>query len=368
MVTSRMSHHINANKIIPNEQKGNASNTYGTIDQLIINKMVMDNVKLKQRNISTAWIDYKKAFDSVPHDWIIEILKIHKFDPITTKFLRKTMNKWITLHLNHRDGQIKTDHFSINTGIFQGDSPSGLLFILSLLPLSWLLNTSNIGCRINRQGHIISHLLFMDDLKLFAANDNQLASMIRIVNKFSDDIGMSFGNGKCKKLTIQRGKIVRMENIQLDNGEELKSLELNQQYKYLGFRENLTIDKTTKSAFKNEYFKRLKMILRSELSSKHTFKAINLYAIPALSYGFPVLHWIITELEIIERETRKMLQQYHAMHSQGDVTRLYLPRKNGGRGLISITNHCKNAIINFSNYLLNSEEQLLKLASNWQVT
>ena len=36
------------------------------------------------------------------------------------------------------------------------------------------------------------HLLFMDDLKIFAANDNQLASMIRIVNKFSDDIGMSF--------------------------------------------------------------------------------------------------------------------------------------------------------------------------------
>ena len=168
MVTSRMSHHFNPNKIIPNEQKGNASNTYGTIDQLTINEMVMDNVKLKHRNISTARIDYKKAFDL-----IIETLKIHKFDPITTKFLRKTMNKWTTLHLNHRDGQIKTDHFSINTGIFQGDSPSGLLFILSLLPLCWLLNTNNIGYRINRQGDI-SHLLFMDDLKLFAASDNSL--------------------------------------------------------------------------------------------------------------------------------------------------------------------------------------------------
>ena len=53
-----------------------------------------------------------------------------------------------------------------------------------------------------------------------------------------------------------------MENIQLDNGEELKLLELNQQYKYLGFGENLTIDKTTKSALKHEYFKRLKMILK----------------------------------------------------------------------------------------------------------
>ena len=47
---------------------------------------------------------------------------------------------------------------------------------------------------------------------------------------------------------------------------------------------------------------------------------------------------------------------------------MYLPRKNGGRGLINITNHYKNAIINFSSYLLNSEEQVLKLTSNWQVT
>ena len=46
---------------------------------------------------------------------------------------------------------------------------------------------------------------------------------------------MSFGIDKCKKLTIQRGKIVDMENIQLNNGGELKSLELNQQYKYLEF-------------------------------------------------------------------------------------------------------------------------------------
>ena len=85
IVTSWMSHHIDSNKIISNEQKGNASNIYGTIDQLIINKMVMDNAKLKEQKKSTAWIDYKKAFDSAPHDWIIETLKIHKFDPITTK-------------------------------------------------------------------------------------------------------------------------------------------------------------------------------------------------------------------------------------------------------------------------------------------
>ena len=79
--------------------------------------------------------------------------------------------------------------------------------------------------------------------------------MIKIINKFSDDIGMSVGIDKCEKLTIQCGKIVQMENIQLDNGEELKSLELNQQYNYFGFEKSLTNDKTTKSVLKNEYFK-----------------------------------------------------------------------------------------------------------------
>ena len=147
-----MFHHIDANKIILNEQKGNVSITYWTIDQLIIKKIVMDNIKLKQRNIPTTWIDCKKAFDSVSHDRIIKTLKLHKFGTITTKFLRKTMNNWKTsLYFKHQDDQIKSNHFSINTGILQGDNSSGLLFIISLLPLFWVLSTSNIGYRINRQ-------------------------------------------------------------------------------------------------------------------------------------------------------------------------------------------------------------------------
>ena len=99
-----------------------------------------------------------------------------------------------------------------------------------------MLNTSNRGYRINTKGDIISGLLFMQNLKLFAANDSQLASLIKIVNKFSDNIRISFGIDKCKKLLIQHGKIIQMENICLDNVEEIKSLELKRQYKYLGLK------------------------------------------------------------------------------------------------------------------------------------
>lgn len=37
----------------------------------------------------------------------------------------------------------------------------------------------------------------MDDLKLFAKNDNELKSLLNTVKYFSDNIGMDFGLDKC---------------------------------------------------------------------------------------------------------------------------------------------------------------------------
>ena len=57
--------HLKTNNIIPEEQKGGIADCYGCIDQLLINSMVLDDAKERNKNISIAWIDYKKAFDSI---------------------------------------------------------------------------------------------------------------------------------------------------------------------------------------------------------------------------------------------------------------------------------------------------------------
>ena len=46
----------------------------------------MDSVVLEQahkdnRNLYIANIDYRKTFDSVPHSWLIHVLRIYKTDP-----------------------------------------------------------------------------------------------------------------------------------------------------------------------------------------------------------------------------------------------------------------------------------------------
>ena len=349
------------------------SNCYGCIDQLLINSAILDDAKQNQKNLSLAWIDYQKAFDSVPHEWIIECLKIHNFDDITINFFRQTMDKWkTTLMFGNKEIERATEDISINTGIFQGDCPSGTIFILCLLPLTWLLKSSKLGYRIKtsrRQTDVISHLFFMDDLKIYASNDNQLKNLISIVKMFSDDISMKFGLDKCSKVTTIKGKVTTTGGIPLDplQNEEIKELDNGKSYRYLGILENhKVLHKDMKFEVRKEYFKRLKKILNSELNSKNMINAVNTFAIPALTYSFQILDWSLTELEQIERETRKLMKRNYSMNNNSNNHRIYLPRSFGGRGMLSIVDQYKKSTINMSIYLMKKiNNPFFKMVNKW---
>jgi len=34
--------------------------------------MVLKNFRRRRMNLNVSWIDYKKAYDMVPHSWILE--------------------------------------------------------------------------------------------------------------------------------------------------------------------------------------------------------------------------------------------------------------------------------------------------------
>ena len=147
--------------------KKDARGSYGCKDQLLINKMILEECKTQKKNLSTAWINYKKAFDSKPHTWIIKCLEIYEISHVIVSFITETIKNWkTTLHLNHNNGSLTSRPIMIKSGIFQGDSLSPLLFCLALAPLSSLLNESTYG--YHTQGYKITHLLYMDDLKMYA--------------------------------------------------------------------------------------------------------------------------------------------------------------------------------------------------------
>ena len=52
------------------EQNGCRKGSRGTNDQLLIDKLVVKNCKKRLTSLAVAWIDYRKAYDMIPHSWI----------------------------------------------------------------------------------------------------------------------------------------------------------------------------------------------------------------------------------------------------------------------------------------------------------
>ena len=70
----------------------------------------------------------------------------------------------------------------------------------------------------------INHLLYMDDLKLYAKSEKELDSLIQTVRVFSKDIGMQFGIEKCSTLVLKRGKRIKSDGIKMPDDKVIKSL------------------------------------------------------------------------------------------------------------------------------------------------
>ena len=68
---------------------------------------------------------------------------------------------------------------NIRRRIFQGDSLSPILFVLCLIPLSALLDGMGDGYKLGKDRGKLNHLLFMDDLKLYAKMKKSLTHFYR---------------------------------------------------------------------------------------------------------------------------------------------------------------------------------------------
>jgi len=97
---------------------------------------------------------------------------------------------------------------SIQRGIYQGESLSLLLFVMVLMPLSTILNSTNRGFAVDKDRLVLNHLLYLGDLKLFAKSRSELDSLVKTVKLFSDAIHMRFGIEKCSIASISKGKLV----------------------------------------------------------------------------------------------------------------------------------------------------------------
>ena len=108
-------------------------------------------------------------------------------------------------------------------------------------------------------GEKINYLLFMDDVKLYGKSKNEIKGLVSTAEVFSQDIGMEFSINMCGVIIINRGKVKSTDGIELRSGEKVREIE-EDGYKYLGILDYDNKEQEIKDKFRNEYFRRAKLI------------------------------------------------------------------------------------------------------------
>ena len=109
-----------------------------------------------------------------------------------------------------------------------------IIIIIALIPLTNKLNRADCGYQVHGTERKISHLLYMDDLKLLGRNKNDLKNEMKIVQTTSKDMNMNFGLEKCARICLKRGSVQSKMHVGSTFDNDIKELDSRKAYNYLG--------------------------------------------------------------------------------------------------------------------------------------
>ena len=357
--------HLNENGLMQGEQSGAKANCSGTIDNLLIHRMVCQYSQRGHRNLSMAWIDVKKAYDSVDHRWLEQMFYLHRFPRWIDDVITRLSAKWNSKIAARIVKRMETsERIRFSKGLPQGDALCPRLFTISINPLAWKLRASE-GYRLSRPiSQKVTDLLYIDDLMIYAASQGKLQVVMSDARMAMEDIGLACNERKCAVADVKRAKLETSDESIIGEEDVIESLKKGSQYKFLGILENVNHeDNLVLQNAEKVYLDRLSVLWSSPLSDYNKVLATNL---PALTYFMWTQVWTIVDLQRLDIETRKVMVVNGAKHPLSSTDLLYLPRKLGGRGLKSIEREYKTIKIKAAMNLYSNNDPAIHLVRQFE--
>lgn len=293
---------------------------YSTIDHIHTITQLTEKCNEYRIPLCYLFIDFKKAFDTLEHNAILESLIDQGIEPTYVKFIKeinKNTNTKITLFE-------KPITININRGVRQGDVISPNLFICAL---ESMLRKTKLRGGIKIDGLYLKILLFADDIVLVAKHPNQLKNMLTQINVTCQKYGLSIHPDKTMWM---RNQYCPDHTIRL-NKNLIAQVE---SYKYLG--QTVRMDNDIKQELINR--KRAAWIAFNKIKPMLTDQSINItlradlfnsHILPALTYGSET--WNTTKIEENGlRTTQRAMERRMINVSKKDHIRSEVIRERSG--------------------------------------
>jgi hypothetical protein len=243
VINDRIYSFLDKNSLLGIEQSGFRKG-HSTMDHVFALHCLIDVYLQRKRRLFCAFIDYKKAFDSVQHGLLWEKLWSAGVNGKVLNVIRDMYAK--------AKSCVKTRHglsqfFVSNVGLRQGENLSPVLFSLFLNDLKGFLTSNNAQglklpfalaqdvCLRDIEHYLYLFLmLYADDTVVLAESPEALQRALDILKKYCDAWGLDINVNKTKVMIFSRGKIRKVPTFYFDN----KTVDVVWDYKYLGVKFN----------------------------------------------------------------------------------------------------------------------------------
>ena len=146
-------------------------------------------------------VDFKKAFDSVDHDFLEKTLGAFGFGPIYTSFVMSTLRNSVALAMN---GGRFSRSIELMRGVKQGDQESMQLYDLvgEVLAIQIRKNPLIRGIRLPSRAEELKLSLYADDNNNFCSTQQSIVHLFRELDRFNRATGCSINESKTKGLLL----------------------------------------------------------------------------------------------------------------------------------------------------------------------
>ena len=178
LLGGRVRRFLEKHEILVNEQNGFQPNR-SCVDHIFALDDLLRIRKSTKEETFCSFIDFRKAFDYVDHEYLLYKLWQNGICGSTYRSIKTMYSKPIScVNVN---GML-TDWFNVNSGVRQGDTLSPTLFALFINELAERVNSAKIGIPVSYEHDQISILLYADDIVLLSTTWEGAQSQLDILS------------------------------------------------------------------------------------------------------------------------------------------------------------------------------------------
>ena len=226
ILDNRLTVYFDKHNIICKEQIGFKSGNRTSDHMFVLKTLINKYVRNASKPLYTCFVDFKRAFDSVPHAGLFYKLKQAG---VGSKFYNIIKSLYSNIDLCVKVGNERTNFFSSHIGVRQGDNLSPNLFNLYLSDLPSYFDHSCDPVTLNDIN--LNCLLYADDLVLLSSSKNGLQNAINKLSSFAAEWHLDINISKTKVLIFNKSGRIKKNMLFKYNNVEIENV---QKYTYLG--------------------------------------------------------------------------------------------------------------------------------------